>query len=110
MPPARRPPRIMVGCLRFGGKSKACGYCYKRVPGAAVGWVAVDVGVAAPLHSILGLGQSSALVRCGGGPSLRRFWVGEVPCEFQPGGRLAGRRGFFGRLHWPGPPPRGDFV
>jgi len=96
MPPARRRPRIMVGCLRFGGKSKACGYRYKRVPGAAVGWVAVDVGVAAHLHSILGLGQSSALVRCGGDPCLRRFVVGKLLADFQPGGQLAGRGDLLG--------------
>jgi len=70
--------------------AKAHDHWNKRVPGVAVGWPAVDGRVAADLHTSLGLGQFTALVRYRGDPCMRRVVVGKLLVDFQPGGQLAG--------------------
>src|SRR5437879_13464019 len=62
----------------------------QHVPGTTLGWAAVDDRVAARLHSILGLGQSVAFVRCRGASGMRGIVVGEFLAVFQPGGQLSG--------------------
>src|SRR6266446_297155 len=84
--------RTMVGCSRFQEKLKADDKRHKRIPGAAVGWVAVDGCVAACLHSILGLGQSHTFVRRRGDPWLRGIVVGKFVVDIEPGGQLTGGR------------------
>src|SRR6266566_3448239 len=62
----------------------------KRVLGFAMGRLVLDRGLAAGLYSILGLGQSAALVRYRGDSCMRGIVVGEFPVDFQPGSQFAG--------------------
>src|SRR5260370_5650889 len=73
---------------------------HQRVPGVAMGGAVVDCRVAACLYSIVGLGQSAALVRCRSDSCLRGFVVGKLPVDFQPGHQLAGRWSLLGHGHW----------
>jgi hypothetical protein len=65
---------------------------HNRVPGAAMGCFGMDRGVAARLHSILGLGQSAALMRYRSVPRLRGIVVGKFFVDIEPGGQLTGGR------------------
>ena len=57
-----------------------------------MGCVAVDHGVAADVHTSMGLGQSAAPVRYRGDPWMRGIVVGKFLVDIEPGGQLAGGR------------------
>ena len=76
----KTPPDILSACSG------------SQAPKSILYSAAMDGGVAADLHTRVGLGQSAPPVRCRGDPWMRGIVVGKFLDNFQPGRRLAGGR------------------
>src|SRR6266851_5443382 len=72
----------------------------KRGSSSPVGGFAMDGGVVAGLHSILGLGQPRALVRRRRGSWMRGLVVGKFLVDFQPSREHAGCGCFVVHGYW----------